>query len=259
MTIVRHRRDRGTAAVTELLLTTALLGGLLSSSHCIGMCGGIATALGSEAKLQRVRLWLPMLYGFGRIVSYGAAGAVVGTAGGVTGWALDPDHRGEYLRVGAAVVVVLIGLRVASGGTGAFRWLRAPEQWGARAWRRLSPGIIRRLPMGAVPRALTMGLLWGWIPCGLVYSTLLAAAVAGTPLRGAATMLAFGLGTLPATTGFAYLGRQLRQVGRRSAVLFGAVIVASGLWTAVLPLVSLAGGHHQVHHGLYAVGTLLPH
>jgi len=92
-----------------------------------------------------------------------------------------------------------------------------------------------------------MGLLWGWLPCGLVYSVLVAAALAGSAGAGALTMLGFGLGTLPAMSALSYAARWLPQRDGVTARLFGALLVACGLWTAILPVAILTGSQPHQH------------
>src|SRR5579863_4166039 len=104
------------------------------------------------------------------------------------------------------------------------------------------------LPASAPLRALAIGMVWGWLPCGLVYSALLAAAVAGSGAAGAASMLAFGAGTLPALLGIGVLARGLPRAGGAAARLLGSIIVGCGLWTASAPVMMLAGLHHHAHH-----------
>ena len=107
-----------------------------------------------------------------------------------------------------------------------------------------------RLPTQPALRALTLGLLWGWLPCGLVYSVLLVAAFAGNPVRGGATMVAFGLGTLPAMLGLSYGGARLAHEHNTLPRLLGAVIVACGLWTASMPIAVLRGTHQHGHQAI---------
>ena len=239
----------------EVLWLTAFVAGLLGSAHCLGMCGGIATALGTRGRGSAARSTISVLYSCGRIASYGLAGAVSGALGVATLGALGGSHWAEVLRVCAGVMVVVIGLNIAFGHARQLRWLRAPERWGAAVWRRLSPHLGRWLPQAPLPRALVVGFLWGWLPCGLVYSALLAAATAGTALSGGITMLAFGAGTLPAMAGVGYLGSHLRlPLARETAArIIGACIMLCGLWTAAIPIAVLAGAHdHRAHqHALF--------
>jgi sulfite exporter TauE/SafE len=239
----------------DITLPTAFLAGLLGSSHCLAMCGGIATAIGASQPGRCGRL---LLHHLGRIASYAAAGACVGALGAAAGFAFAISHWNEVLRLATAVVVIVIGLDIALSGSRRARWLRAPERWGAALWRRLGP--LARIPRAAPPalRPLLLGLLWGWLPCGLVYSLLLAAAVAGGPARGAATMVMFGLGTVPAMAGLGFLGTRLPRPGGALARVLGAAVVACGLWTAIVPLAVLNGSHPVHHHHMAAnnVGTL---
>jgi uncharacterized protein len=230
----------------ELTWVTALLAGLLGSTHCAAMCGGIATALGS-VPAGRARSGQLLIYHAGRIASYGVAGAIAGAAGAAAGFAFAISRWSEILRLATAAMIVVIGLDIALSGGGRARWLRLPERWGAQLWRRIAPLAHAGLPpAGRGTRALVLGLLWGWLPCGLVYSVLLAAAVAGGALSGSLTMMVFGLGTVPAMAGLSYLGSRLPSPQGAVARVLGAVLVACGLWTAIVPIAALSGSH--VHH-----------
>ncbi len=230
----------------ELTLATALLAGLLGSAHCAAMCGGIATALGAvPGGAGRNRQLL--LYHLGRIASYATAGAIAGTLGAAAGFAFAVSGWSEILRLATAAMVIVIGLDIALSGSSRGRWLKLPERWGARLWRRMAPRARLALPASPDGRALVLGLLWGWLPCGLVYSVLLAAAVAGGGASGAVTMIAFGLGTLPAMAGLSFVGARLPEPGGSLARLLGAALVACGLWTAVLPIAALSGAHEHHH------------
>jgi uncharacterized protein len=231
----------------ELTWVTALLAGLVGSSHCAAMCGGIATALGS-VPAGRTRRWPLLIYHAGRLTSYGIAGAIAGAVGAAAGFAFATSRWSEILRLATAAMVVVIGLDIAMSGGGRARWLRLPERLGARLWRHIAPLAHEPRPRvrGYAARALVLGLLWGWLPCGLVYSVLLVAAVAGGALSGAVTMAAFGLGTVPAMAGLSYLGSRLPSPHGAVARVLGAVLVACGLWTAIVPIAALSGSH--VHH-----------
>ena len=162
-----------------------------------GMCGGIATALGAltPAALPRAAVARAVSCAAG-IVSYAAlrraSRAALGCAGGAFGGARRLPAPWP------AVVIVLMGLNLTIGNAPGARWLRAPERWGAELWRRVQPRVARRLPQRPVPRALLAGSLWGWLPCGLVYSALLAATAAGSAGAGVAPCSRSALGTVPA-------------------------------------------------------------
>ena len=219
------------------LIATLFIVGLMGSGHCIGMCGGIVAALGS----QRPSLLLLIGYNLGRLISYSIAGALV--AGLVVG--LAGDRYGSLipvLRTFAGVMVVLMGLYIA----GWWRVLTRLERVGQVLWRRIQP-FIRRLgrPKGAV-KSVAAGMLWGWLPCGLVYSALGQAVASPTPLAGAVSMFAFGLGTLPAMLAAGWFSSQLARLLQSPLLrmLMGVCLIGLGvfmIWQVQQPV-----GHH--HH-----------
>lgn len=238
-----------------LLWSSAFLAGLAGSGHCLGMCGGIATAMGALAPATLPRAGWSVLYHVGRIVSYAIFGTLAGSFGAAGGALFGAS---PYLRIATAVVIVLMGLNLTLGSASGARWLRAPERLGARVWRRLQPLVSARLPRRPVPRALLSGALWGWLPCGLVYSALLAATAAGSAGGGAGTMVAFGLGTVPALAGLSGLASRLPRLGGSRARILGLLVIACGLWTALLPAGTLLAGQPQCEHGAPAPEVRIP-
>ncbi len=176
-----------TAAIFGAVFLTGLLGGV----HCAGMCGGIVAALSGQAGGRRLSLHLA--YNGGRVVSYALAGALAGAAGslGLLLEGLLPVQLALYVLANA--MLIGLGLYLA-GVSSVVAWI---ERLGAALWRRIQPLARNLLPADTLPRALGMGLLWGWLPCGLVYAVLTTALLTGNALDGAAIMAAFGLGTLP--------------------------------------------------------------
>jgi len=179
-------------------MLSAFLVGLFSLVHCYGMCGGIIGALSMglapEIRAHRLRLaGFSLLYSLGRITSYSLAGFLSGFAGQVLGGLLHPAPVGNALRILAGVLLVAIGGYVAGG----LPRLALLERLGDPLWQRLWPLAQRLLPVRTPLQALLSGILWGWLPCGLVYSMLAVTALSGSALEGAAQMFAFGLGTLP--------------------------------------------------------------
>jgi sulfite exporter TauE/SafE len=210
------------AAILGAVFLTGLLGGV----HCAGMCGGIVAALAGSSGSGR---WpLHVSYSVGRIASYTAAGAGAGAVG-TLGLLLDgvlPVQIGLYVL--ANVMLVLLGLYLA-GVSGA---ASALERLGTWLWKRIQPLTGRLLPADTLPRALGLGLLWGWLPCGLVYGILLTAMLAGDPLNGAAIMFAFGLGTLP---NLLFAGLAWRRVAgvtraRRVRMAAGGLVLGFGVY-----------------------------
>ena len=225
------------------LLASALILGLLGGGHCIGMCGGLmgALTLAIPAEQRQRRLQLLLAYNLGRITSYTCAGLLVGAAG----WAVASGPAATVLRVIAGLLLIAMGLYLAGWWSG----LTRIEGLGRVLWRRIEPLARGLLPVRNARRALLLGALWGWLPCGLVYSTLLWAASQGDALDSALLMLAFGLGTLPVllATGLAAerLTALLRQRGVRIAG--GLLVILFGLWTLPGPhqawLMGHGGGH----------------
>jgi sulfite exporter TauE/SafE len=176
-----------TAAIFGAVFLTGLLGGV----HCAGMCGGIVAALAGQAGGKRLSLHLA--YNGGRVLSYAVAGALAGAAGSL-GLLLDgllPMQLALYVLANA--MLIGLGLYLA-GVSSVVAWI---ERLGMALWRRIQPLTRNLLPADTLPRALGLGLLWGWLPCGLVYAVLTTALLTGDALDGAAIMTAFGLGTLP--------------------------------------------------------------
>lgn len=214
--MARIRSHRGPKRV-EYLVIPALLIGFFSTLHCIGMCGGIMGALSfslaPEIRAQRLRL-IPYLaaYNLGRIVSYTLAGALVGGLGGQIYDYLTPRSGHLVLQGLAALLMASIGLYVA-GWFPKFAYL---ERLGTPIWRRLEPLGRHLLPVSNPFQALLYGLVWGWLPCGLVYSTLIwITVIAESAWQGALYMLSFGVGTLPIVLSMGILAQwvaHLRQV-----------------------------------------------
>ena len=213
-------------------LITALLLGLFSTAHCVGMCGGISGAL-TFSLPETVRLRRPHLalfvsaYNVGRIISYAAAGALVGYLGGAVYETLSPKGGYAIIQGAAAILMVAVGFYVG----GWFPRFANLERLGIPLWRRLEPLGRRLIPVRNPAQALVYGLIWGWLPCGLVYTALLFTVTAGSPLDGALFMAVFGLGTLPGVMSAGILSDKLRRLSRRPGVrqVAGAALVALGL------------------------------
>ncbi len=230
-----------------LTLGAALLAGLLGGAHCAAMCGGIAT--GFSAMSARGG-WLSALESnLGRVGGYVVAGAIAGGIGhGIVRVArLDWLMFGLRMLVGLVLVVVALRLLDRRGRLG---FLPRP---GVGAWPLLRPLQRRLLPADTSLRRIGLGVLWGWLPCGLSTSLLAAAWLQASALNGALTMAAFGLGTLPVmlplTWSGARLGRWLQQPGRRTAV--ASIILLAGLLTLASPWLM---GVPALHAALTALG-----
>lgn len=214
-------------------MIAAFLVGLLGGIHCVGMCGGIVATLTAglpASRRARLATQLPLQLGYnlGRIAGYTLAGALMGALG-VVAIQFLPLHLAQRVLYGiAAVFMILLGLYLG----GWWRGLVRLERIGAVLWRRIEPLGRRLLPIRNGWQALGVGLVWAWLPCGLVYSVLIWAVSSGGPLQGAALMLAFGLGTLPNLLGIGLLAgaaaRFSEQIWMRHVA--GALVLGFGLF-----------------------------
>jgi hypothetical protein len=215
-------------------LASAFVVGLLGGVHCVGMCGGIVAALTFGLPPERRSALgglMPFLlaYNAGRIASYAAAGAVMGAAGVLLAGFLPVEVAQRGLLVLAALFMVAMGLYLG----GWWRGLARLEAAGGALWRRIEPYGRRLMPVRRPGQAFALGLLWGWLPCGLVYSVLVWAVSSGSALQGMLLLLAFGLGTLPnllAMGAAAGLRARLAREPRVRAAA-GALVVAFGVYT----------------------------
>jgi len=222
--------------LTELTFIAAFMTGLLGSVHCIGMCGGIVGALTfqlPDSVRQRPQHLLPYLlsYNLGRISSYTLAGLLAGFLGSqFIGWLPDAHLIGRLI---SGVFMIALGLYLGAWWRGGLHWL---ERLGTWLWRRIEPLGRRFFPVTSPWQALGLGLVWGWLPCGLVYTALALALAAASTLEGGLLLLAFGLGTLPMLLAMGstahWLIRLTRHPWFRHSV--AALMIAFGLYTLLV-------------------------
>ena len=233
----------------ELTLAAAFMIGLLGSTHCIGMCGGIVGALTMglpETTRQSSLKLLPYLltYNSGRLFSYSLAGLIVG---------LLSSSASDFFQIGSFPVGGIIGgLFMVALGIYIAGWLQtmAPlERLGSVFWRKIEPFGRRFMPVKSPAQALGLGFIWGWLPCGLVYSTLALAATSGDAVKSALLMLAFGAGTLPMLLAMGGFAEKLQSFTRHkwTRYIAGFLLIAFG---AMILSKALSGGYqHGMQHG----------
>lgn len=221
-----------------LTYLTAFLLGFLGSVHCIGMCGGIVGALSMNSP-QRIgrphyNPWmLHLSYHLGRILTYGILGLIAGLAG--LWLASSHDTAGLVLRSLSGILLILMALYIL-GATQSLTWL---ERTGSGIWKRIQPLSKGLIPVQYPKQGILLGLIWGFLPCGLVYSTLSWALVSASSVKSAALMMAFGLGNLPALLSLSAFTQQLTRFKQHAVVKFliGFFIFVFGLWTLISPWV----------------------
>ncbi len=213
--------------------------GLFSSLHCIGMCGSIigtlTLSLKPEIRNNKSTLFPYVLnYNLGRIFSYTVAGLLVGIAQAILTLPLGLEQGYVYrgLQLLSAAVMIGAGFYIA----GWFPRFAYIEKAGSKLWKQLEPFGRKLIPVTTRTQAFLFGMVWGWLPCGLVYAALALAATTGDVSRSALTMLAFGLGTLPSVLGVGIMTNVLTNLSRmqRFKQAIGLLLVLVALF-AVFP------------------------
>lgn len=208
----------------DITFFTLFLLGFFGGTHCVGMCGGLSSAFALQLPPHLNRLGLIVLLNLGRISSYVLIGLIVGLVGQI-GISLDDTRwlqNGLY--VAANVLLLLLGLYLAGLSTAATQI----ERIGRPIWKRLNPILNRLLPIKSVPACFGVGMLWGWLPCGLVYSASLYALGSGNAVQGGLYMLAFALGTLPNLLAMGIFAAQLKTLLQRRAIRLCAGLLVAG-------------------------------
>lgn len=205
----------------------AFLAGLMGGVHCLGMCGGIVAAMGLQGG-GMPKISVLAGYNFGRLASYVLAGTLAGLVGSAAFLSerLLPLQTGLYVL--AQFMLILVGLYLA----GLNQSVLILEKAGGSLWGYIQPRIGRLLPVDSFAKALLAGGLWGWLPCGLVYSVLVSALASGSAGQGALLMLCFGLGTLPNLLAMGWTAAKLRGFFRQPGVrlVAGLSVSAFGVW-----------------------------
>jgi sulfite exporter TauE/SafE len=229
------------------IVSAALVTGLLGSAHCLGMCGGISGLFAVNASITSIKQQLPraITYNAGRIATYAILGIVVAMLGkGAVG--SIPDLAAP-VRLASGLLIILVGLQVAFG----WRLLSFVENVGARLWRRVAPAAKGLVPVENLLQALGLGLIWGLLPCGLVYSVLLLAATTTEPSSGALVMIAFGLGTMPAMVATGISASKLAQFMSRRRMGAGLLIILMGIATIAMPIMKMSNSADSMQHGMH--------
>ncbi len=220
--------------MTEIWL--AFIAGLVGSPHCLGMCGGIVAALSMTNRLgpPRSRILAQVFYNLGRIATY----TLLGAAAGFIGSSMDllaVRSVAVWFLCGANVFVIAVGLASALGSRW-FNFFSMESAAGHLLARPLRRAISGNTPLSGFP----LGLLLGFLPCGLVYGPLVVAAGSGSPLLGAGIMAALGFGTMPVLFIFGSASTAVSSAMRDLMFRFVGLLVAlmglTGLWRVLAKL-----------------------
>lgn len=239
-------------------LFTAFFVGLLGSGHCFGMCGGIAAGLGSlpgsgeQQASTKPRASSAVLFNLGRLLSYACLGLISAWLFAKLGHALNVPRWSMILRFVTALMIFLIGLQFLLN----WQTLAGIERMGAKVWKFILPIAVRASSLPGGTGRLLLGLCWGLLPCGLVYSVLLTASAAGSAIPGAVVMLAFGIGTLPSMLGMSLAAPTLAVLlnDKWSKKLMGAALVLLAVLSVSLMVAKMQGKDTHQHHAS-TVGT----
>jgi len=207
-------------------LLVAFLMGLLGSTHCIGMCGGIVSAISIPATDPRKSpLVFNLAYNLGRISSYTLAGLLLSLIGLQLLSTLPEPHL--VGRTISGVFMILVGLYISRLWAGLV-WL---ERGGAVLWKSIEPFGKRFLPPQNPLQAFALGMVWGWLPCGLVYSALILTLSGAGSQYASLSMAAFGLGTLPMLLFMGHSAASLKRWLQKKAVAMtaGMIVILLGV------------------------------
>ncbi|WP_371193078.1 sulfite exporter TauE/SafE family protein [Glaciecola sp. SC05] len=218
--------------MTEIGLLSAFLMGLAGGVHCIGMCGGIASAFTFAIPKQASPSFYIVAYNVGRILSYSVAGAFTGYLGAIASSSMTTTL--PILTLVSASFLILLALYISNWWKG----LSYFERIGGHLWRKIQPLSKKLLPFKHPGYALAYGMVWGWLPCGLVYTALTWSLASGSALNGALFMLLFGLGTFPAliatSLGASFLVPLLQHKLTRNIIAISLILFA---FVLILPII----------------------
>jgi len=220
-------------------LVSAFLLGLFTTLHCVGMCGGIigALSMGLPAKIRDSKLKLLFFvgtYNAGRIISYSLAGLLAGALGAEILTSVGFKQGHQILQYFGVTMMIAVGLYL----SGWLPQLAYVEKVGRPFWKKLEPVGRRLLPVSSPLKALAYGMIWGWLPCGMIYFVLIWALSAGSALQGSALMLAFGLGTLPTLLMAGFMASWLTGFARNQKIrtVVGLIIIGMAIGSLFIPM-----------------------
>ncbi len=219
----------GKNMIIEPLYSMAFITGFLGSGHCLGMCGGIVTALSLSGSGQRGGPIFHLLYNSGRLLTYGLIGLLVGWLGSLMAYTTAFEGVTLWLLVSSDLFIIVIGL----GTAGAFRHLNIMRLEFSGPLKSMTAAVRRlgRLPKGFA--ALPLGVIFGFLPCGFLYAMAITAAQTASPGKASLVMIFFGLGTAPALFIFGSAAQWLSNRAR------GWMLRGAGIMVVLMGLINL--------------------
>ncbi len=230
------------------IIISGIILGLMGSGHCVAMCGGIISSLSITTKTaynekseknisirelnNKSSSWLPiLLYQIGRISSYALAGLLVGIVGNLFGTSVENLTPIPLLKIFSSLLIILMGINIARIPLGKFNI----EIIGQYFWNLIKPLSKNLFPVDTPYKAMLLGSIWGWLPCGLVYTSLGYAASTADSLSSATFMFSFGLGTLPSTLLISAMSIKIKKVLNNLMVIriTGAIFVITGVYMLI--------------------------
>jgi len=217
--------------MTQLISSPILIAfviGLFSSLHCVSMCGSIigtlSFSLKPEIRSNKAKMATFIFsYNLGRIFSYVLAGLAIGLIESVVTMPLGEEHGHQVLKIISTLIITGAGFYIA-GWFPSFAYI---EKTGSRFWKTIEPYGRKLIPVATLNQAFLFGMIWGWIPCGLVYTAVALAATSGDIVTSGLSMLAFGLGTLPAVMGTGLVSSFISRISslRKTKQIIGMLLV----------------------------------
>ncbi len=226
-------------------LLSAFMLGFWGSLHCVGMCGGIVgvlnNSLADKNRQQAKNKWQFWLaYNIGRIFSYAIAGGIAAFVGSSLFKIINPDYAHRIGLMLSGLFLIAFGLYL-SGWWHGLSWI---EKKGTVLWQQISPFTQKFVPVEHLYQALCLGALWGWLPCGLVYSALVWMFTLPRVADGMIYMAAFGLGTLPMLLFMSGTADTISRLARSNLIrkIAGTTVIVFGVIT-FLGLSPMHSGH----------------
>lgn len=223
----------------DSFLSVFLVGLFASVGHCVAMCGGVVGALtiGLDESIKTNKFKIVqyhLFYNLGRILSYTFVGILFGALGEWGSSLLEMSTFDKVLRLFSGILMVLMGLYLSGWWFG----LRKIEIIGVKIWAKIQPITQKILPITTLKKAFSLGLLWGYLPCGVVYSVLVFAMVSGSWWQGGLIMLVFALGTLPSLLLMGSISSAFNRFNQKPMVkkMAGLLVIIMGVLALWMPL-----------------------